>query len=109
MPTLFEAVQQQETVERSPERGSYKVEPGCGCENARVTSPPAIPNVLAQRYASAPMVELWSPEQRVRLERDLWIALLRAQSDLGIPVPDGTIEAYEAVARPGRSRVHRGS
>ena len=33
-----------------------------------------IPNVLAQRYASAQMVALWSPEHKVRLERDLWIA-----------------------------------
>ncbi len=56
-----------------------------------------IPNVLAQRYASAQMVELWSPEHKVALERDLWIAVLRAQADLGIPVPEGTIEAYEAV------------
>jgi adenylosuccinate lyase len=55
-----------------------------------------IPNVLAHRYASAEMVELWSPERKVVLERDLWIAVLRAQADLGIPVPDGTIEAYEA-------------
>ena len=70
-----------------------------------MTSAPAIPNVLAQRYASAPMVELWSPEQRVRLERDLWIALLRAQSDLGIPVPDGTTESYAAV----RDEVDLGS
>ena len=65
-----------------------------GCDNGAVTT---IPNVLAQRYASAEMVALWSPEHKVRLERDLWIAVLRAQSDLGIPVPDGTIEAYEAV------------
>ena len=56
-----------------------------------------IPNVLAQRYASAEMVQLWSPEHKVVLERDLWLAVLRAQADLGIDVPDGTIEAYEAV------------
>jgi adenylosuccinate lyase len=56
-----------------------------------------IPNILAQRYASTQMVALWSPEHKVRLERDLWIAVLHAQADLGIPVPDGTVEAYEAV------------
>ena len=67
---------------------------GRGCDNGAVTE---IPNVLAQRYASAEMVALWSPEHKVRLERDLWIAVLRAQADLGIAVPDGTIEAYEAV------------
>jgi len=56
-----------------------------------------IPNVLAQRYASAEMVDLWSPRRKVVLERDLWIAVLRAQSELGIAVPDGTVQAYEAV------------
>jgi adenylosuccinate lyase len=56
-----------------------------------------IPDVLAQRYASAAMVDLWSPRRKVLLERDLWLAVLRAQSDLGVTVPAGTIEAYEAV------------
>ncbi len=56
-----------------------------------------IPNVLAARYASASMVELWSPREKVVLERRLWIAVLRAQRAAGIEVPDGVIEAYEAV------------
>jgi adenylosuccinate lyase len=56
-----------------------------------------IPNVLASRYASAAMVDVWRPEGRVRLERELWIAVLRAQSELGVPLPDGALEAYEAV------------
>ncbi|HET9957687.1 MAG TPA: adenylosuccinate lyase, partial [Polyangiaceae bacterium] len=56
-----------------------------------------VPNVLAERYASAPMRRLWSPENKIRLERQLWVAVLRAQRDLGIEVPPGTIEAYEAV------------
>ncbi len=56
-----------------------------------------IPNVLAQRYASAEMVELWSPQHKIVLERRLWLAVLRAQRDLGVTVPDGVIEAYEAV------------
>ena len=56
-----------------------------------------IPDVLASRYASTEMVELWSPEAKVVLERRLWIAVLRAQRDLGVDVPDGVIEAYEAV------------
>jgi adenylosuccinate lyase len=56
-----------------------------------------IPNVLAARYASAPLAELWSPREKVVLERRLWIAVLRAQRDLGVAVPDGVIEAYEAV------------
>jgi len=58
---------------------------------------PVIPNVLAARYASEAMVTLWSAEHKVVLERRLWIAVLRAQAALGVPVPDGVIEAYEAV------------
>jgi adenylosuccinate lyase len=56
-----------------------------------------IPDVLASRYASAGMVELWSPAQKVILERRLWVAVLRAQRDLGVDVPAGVVEAYEAV------------
>ena len=58
---------------------------------------PVIPDVLATRYASAPMARLWSPEEKVRLERRLWLAVLRAQRDLGAPVPDGAMRDYEAV------------
>ncbi|SCG79783.1 adenylosuccinate lyase [Micromonospora echinaurantiaca] len=56
-----------------------------------------IPNVLANRYASPELVALWSPEEKVRMERQLWLAVLRAQRDLGVPVPDGVVEAYERV------------
>ena len=56
-----------------------------------------IPNVLASRYASREMKELWSQEQKIVLERRLWIAVLRAQRELGVDVPDGVIEDYEAV------------
>jgi adenylosuccinate lyase len=54
-----------------------------------------IPNVLASRYASPELVALWSPEEKVRLERRLWLAVLRAQRDLGVEVPDGVIADYE--------------
>ncbi|MGX6604449.1 adenylosuccinate lyase [Micromonosporaceae bacterium Da 78-11] len=57
----------------------------------------SIPNVLAARYASADLVALWSPEEKIRMERRLWLAVLRAQRDLGVSVPDGAVEAYEAV------------
>jgi adenylosuccinate lyase len=56
-----------------------------------------IPNVLAQRYASPELVALWSPEEKIRAERRLWLAVLRAQRELGVPVPGGAIEAYRAV------------
>ena len=55
------------------------------------------PNVLAARYASPQIARIWSPEHKIGLERRLWIAVLKAQRDLGIDTPDGVIEAYEAV------------
>ncbi|MEU1540753.1 adenylosuccinate lyase [Actinacidiphila glaucinigra] len=62
-----------------------------------MTSKPRIPNVLAGRYASAELATLWSPEQKVVLERRLWLAVLRAQKDLGIEVPDQALADYERV------------
>jgi adenylosuccinate lyase len=59
---------------------------------------PAIPDVLAARYASTPMATIWSPERKIVLERELWIAVLRAQRELGVDVPNGAVEAYERVA-----------
>ena len=56
-----------------------------------------LPNVLAARYASAPMAELWSPERKVVLERELWVAVLRAQRERGLDVPDGVIDDYVGV------------
>ena len=56
-----------------------------------------IPDVLASRYASPELARLWSPEQKVVLERRLWIAVLRAQRDLGVRVPPGVVEDYESV------------
>ena len=57
----------------------------------------SVPNVLAARYASADMVRLWSPEHKIVLERELWLAVLEAQSDLGIAVPADAIAAYRSV------------
>ena len=56
-----------------------------------------VPNVLAQRYAGDDLAAIWSPEHKIVLERQLWIAVLEAQRDLGVDVPDGVIEAYEEV------------
>ncbi len=73
-----------------------------------------VPNVLATRYAAPDLVAIWSPEQKVVLERRLWIAVLTAQRDLGVDVPDGVVEAYEKVVDQvdlasiaGRERVTR--
>jgi adenylosuccinate lyase len=66
---------------------------------------PEIPNVLAARYASSAMATIWSPEHKVVLERQLWIAVLRAQAELGVEVPPDAIAAYEAVAARGLEAV----
>lgn len=57
----------------------------------------SIPNVLAARYASREMQRLWSPENKIVLERRLWLAVLEAQKELGVPVPDAALEAYRGV------------
>ncbi|MSV72317.1 MAG: adenylosuccinate lyase [Actinobacteria bacterium] len=56
-----------------------------------------MPNVLAGRYASPAMVSIWSPTAKVVAERRLWLAVLTAQSDLGVAVPDGALADYERV------------
>lgn len=56
-----------------------------------------IADVLAHRYASAEMANLWSAEHKVVLERQLWVAVLKAQAELGIDVPSDAIAAYERV------------
>ena len=56
-----------------------------------------ISNVLAERYASKEMKDIWSGEGRVVLERELWIAVMNAQKELGLDIPDGVIEDYEKV------------
>ncbi len=56
-----------------------------------------IPNVLAERYASAAMKEVWSQHGRVAIERDFWIAVMKAQRDLGVPIPADAIKDYEKV------------
>lgn len=42
------------------------------------------------------MAQLWSAENKIVLERRLWLAVLRAQKELGLAVEAGVLEAYEA-------------
>jgi adenylosuccinate lyase len=58
---------------------------------------PAIPDVLASRYASPEMAELWSPRRKVVLERELWLAVLEAQHDAGVAVGPEVIDAFRRV------------
>jgi adenylosuccinate lyase len=60
-----------------------------------------IGNVLANRYASAEMREMWSAEGKIISERRLWLAVLTAQHDLGVDFggddPVVVIKAYQGV------------
>ena len=62
-----------------------------------MSAPESMPNVLAGRYASPAMVSIWSPAAKVVAERRLWLAVLAAQADLGIAVPEGALADYERV------------
>lgn len=41
---------------------------------------------LVSRYATPDMIALWSPEKKFRTWRRLWVALARAEMELGLPV-----------------------
>jgi len=56
-----------------------------------------ITNVLAERYASKSMKDIWSGAGRIVMERELWIAVMKAQKDLGLDVTDEVIKSYESV------------
>jgi len=65
--------------------------------NDQPSSSDPISNVLAERYASVAMKDIWSPTGRITLERDFWIAVMKAQRDLGVPIPQEAIKDYERV------------
>jgi len=54
-------------------------------------------SLLADRYASAQMRDIWSPTAKIVSERQLWVAVMRAQSKLGHAIPDSVIADYEKV------------
>ena len=53
-------------------------------------------NVLSQRYAGPEINGIFSETGRILAERDLWIAVMKAQKKLGIAIPADVIEGYEA-------------
>jgi adenylosuccinate lyase len=65
--------------------------------NSSPSAAAPIPNVLAERYASTGMKDIWSQTGRVALERDFWIAVMKGQRDLGVPIPAEAIKDYERV------------
>ena len=56
-----------------------------------------IPNILAERYASPESKSIWSAEGRIVIERELWIAVMKAQRKLGLDIPSEAIASYESV------------
>lgn len=56
---------------------------------------PVIPDILADRYASTPMLKVFSPVGKIVLERELWITVMKAQAELGLAIPTEAIAAYE--------------
>ncbi len=56
-----------------------------------------IPNILADRYASLAMTQLWSASGKVVLEREFWIAVMQAQKELGVDIDESAIEASKKV------------
>lgn len=51
---------------------------------------------LASRYASKQMLALFSPQKRVETWRRLWLALARAERELGLPISAEQIRELEA-------------
>ncbi len=60
-----------------------------------------IGNVLANRYASPAMRDIWASESKIISERRLWLAVLTAQNELGVDLggddPAAVLAAYQAV------------
>lgn len=55
----------------------------------------SISDVLATRYASAEMVEIWSATGKIKLEREFWLQVLNAQAARGVAIPAEAISAYQ--------------
>ncbi|MFT3875908.1 MAG: adenylosuccinate lyase [Propioniciclava sp.] len=68
-----------------------------------------VPNVLATRYASPAMRDIWSPEHKIVAERKLWLAVIEAQRDLGVDFGGADPEAVLADYRAVLDRVDLGS
>jgi len=56
-----------------------------------------IPDILATRYASSEISEIWSHEGKILLEREFWIVVMKAQQKLGVDIPESAINSYEKV------------
>jgi adenylosuccinate lyase len=56
-----------------------------------------IPNVLAERYATKEIQNIWSQVGKIKLEREFWVAIMKSQIELGLDIPEGVVADYEKV------------
>jgi adenylosuccinate lyase len=54
-------------------------------------------SVLASRYASSEMRDIFAPEAKIISERKLWLSVARAQAKLGYEIPISALADYERV------------
>ena len=54
-------------------------------------------SLLADRYASAAMRKIFAPQEKIILERRLWLSVMRNQALLGHEIPDSVIDDYTKV------------
>jgi adenylosuccinate lyase len=54
-------------------------------------------SLIADRYASSQMRQIWSRESKVLKERELWITVMKAQAKLGLDISEVVLEDYERV------------
>jgi adenylosuccinate lyase len=54
-------------------------------------------SIVGKRYASSQMKNIWNAETKILKERELWIAVMRAQAKLGLDISNEVIAAYESV------------
>ena len=68
-------------------------------DHARYESP------LSSRYASDQMQYIFSPDKKFSTWRRLWVALARAEMELGLPITQGQIDELER-AQIGQAAFH---
>jgi len=61
------------------------------------TTSNSTPNVLATRYSTKEMVEIFDPINKIIAERKFWITILRLQKKAGLPITESDIASYEKV------------
>ncbi len=57
-----------------------------------MSNPNQYENPLVERYAGRAMAELWSPQRKFSTWRRLWVALAKAQRELGLGIEESQIE-----------------